>query len=297
MSRPYPPQSPLPPLPPYRPYASAPTERLDDPEAGAARYGEPGGRHRSWEDRAPGESSYRDWRSPGARPYRDGYGSERYGTDDYDADYDAEDYDAYVDGEPPDRRWAWIAGAAGAILLVAVICTAVILGGGDSGSVSATVGAPAPSRAPVTTSAAPEPSAAAPPAAALPPETITTVTPTRPSTPAPSATAAAPAPLPSTAPAPPAAAANPRAVTYTVNGANQLIDLVTVIYTDQQGALKTDVNVALPWSKTIVLDPGVQLKSVTATSVGGQLTCAITDATGATLVAQTNASMIATCTQ
>jgi hypothetical protein len=287
MSRHYPPQSPLPPLPPYRPYASTRTERLDAPHADAPGYGDSVGSHRSWDDRGPSEYPYGDY----------GRHSQDYRTDDYGGeDYDAEDYDAYVEGEgSTDRRWAWIAGAAGAILLVAVICTAVILGGGDSGSVSATVGTPAHSRAPVTTSALPEPSAAAPPAMELPPETITTVTPTRPSTPAPSATAT-PAPQPGPAAVPPATA-SPRTITYTVNGANQLIDLVTVIYTDQQGALKTDVNVALPWSKTIVLDPGVELKSVTATSVGGQLTCAITDANGATLVAQTNASMIATCTQ
>ena len=80
---------------------------------------------------------------------------------------------------------------------------------------------------------------------------------------------------------PPAAAATPRAITYTVTGNRQLIDFVTVIYTDQQGALRTEVNVALPWSKTVVLDPGVELKSVTATSVGGRLNCAITDAAGA----------------
>ena len=52
---------------------------------------------------------------------------------------DFEDYDDY---QPIDRRWIWVAGVAGAILLVAVICTVVILGGGDSGSVSTTVAAP-----------------------------------------------------------------------------------------------------------------------------------------------------------
>ena len=82
-----------------------------------------------------------------------------------------------------------------------------------------------------------------------------------------------------------------------VTGSRQLIDLVTVIYTDQQGALQTDVNVALPWAKTVVLDPGVSLSSVTATSVMGQLNCSISDAAGA-LIAQQNAnSMIATCTK
>ena len=97
--------------------------------------------------------------------------------------------------------------------------------------------------------------------------------------------------------APPEAAPPPRTITYTVTGNRQLIDLVTVIYTDQQGALQTDVNVALPWSKTVVLDPGVELSSVTATSVAGQLNCSITDAAGALLAAQNTNSMIATCTK
>ncbi len=87
-----------------------------------------------------------------------------------------------------------------------------------------------------------------------------------------------------------------RTITYTVTGSRQLFDLVSIIYTDEQGFPRTDVNVALPWTKTIVLNPGVETKSVTATSLLGQLNCAITDASGATLVAQTNNTMIATCT-
>jgi hypothetical protein len=82
-----------------------------------------------------------------------------------------------------------------------------------------------------------------------------------------------------------------------VTGSRQLIDLVTVIYTDGQGALQTDVNVALPWTKSMVLNPGVDLSSVTATSMLGQLNCSITDASGATVAAQNNNSMIATCTK
>ena len=195
-----------------------------------------------------------------------------------------DDYEDYDDYEPIDRRWIWIAGVAGAILLVAVICTAVILGGGDSGSVSTIVAAPTTTAPAATTSAqaASTTPSAPPPAASLPPETVTTVTPT----------ASAP---PSTAPT--EAAPSPRTITYTVTGNRQLIDLVTVIYTDQQGALQTDVNVALPWSKTVVLDPGVELSSVTATSVGGQLNCSITDASGGLIAQQSANSMIATCTK
>ncbi|MDO3640183.1 hypothetical protein Q2100_30870, partial [Mycolicibacterium sp. KC 300] len=104
-------------------------------------------------------------------------------------------------------------------------------------------------------------------------------------------------PPPPAAAAPPPPAPSPRAVTYQVTGNRPLLDLVTVIYTDHQGALQTELNVALPWTKTVVLDPGVELKSVTATSVTGQLNCAITDAAGATLASQAANTMIATCTQ
>jgi hypothetical protein len=220
-----------------------------------------------------------------------GYGS-RYGsrTDDQAADDYADDEEIYEYYEPLDRRWVWVGGVAGAILLVAVICTVVILGGGDSGSVSATVVPPtATSQAPATTSKAP-PAASTPrvlpPVASLPPETVTTVSPSPSATVAPPPVAAAP---------PPAPAAN--TVTYSVTGTRPLIDLVTVIYTDARGALKTDLNVSLPWNKTVVLDPGVTLSSVTATSVTGQLNCSIVDGAGATIAVQNSNSMITTCTR
>lgn len=219
-------------------------------------------------------------------------------TDDFDYEYagpgEPEDYDEYeqqYDEEIIDRRWMWVAGIAGVILFIAIGTTGIILGGGDSGSVSATATseAPVPSSAPVTT--APRAATAAPVAPSLPPETVTTVTPSAETT---------PPPVPSTtaqAAVPPPAPAAPRTVTYRVTGNRQLIDLVTVIYTDGQGALRTDVNVALPWVKQVVLDPGVELKSVTATSVAGQLNCSILDASGTLIAAQNNNSMIATCTQ
>jgi hypothetical protein len=201
------------------------------------------------------------------------------------ADYDYE-YDDEYDYEPIDRRWVWVAGVAGAILLVAVVCTVVILGGGDSGSVSSTAMsslAPQTSQ-PVTTSRAPAATTpSARPPAPLPRETVTTVTPT--------------ASAPPRAAAPTEAAPAPNTITYRVTGARNLLDLVTVIYTDAQGALQTDVNVALPWSKTVVLDPGVTLSSVTVTSVAGQLNCSITDAGGAVIAQQSNNTMIANCTK
>jgi Mycobacterium membrane protein len=225
------------------------------------------------------------------RGHHEDYDEYPYDTDAY-ADFDGYDFA----DEAIDRRWIWVAGVAGAVLLVAVICTVVILGGGDSGSVSATIAPPTTSQPARTAPPSHDSSPAPTPTTSLAPETMTTVTPS----PSASATPTESAP-PTAAPAPPPAAAapapNPRAVTYTVTGNRQLIDLVTVIYTDQQGALQTDVNVALPWTKTVVLNPGVELSSVTATSVAGQLNCSITDAAGATIAAQNSNTIITTCTK
>ncbi|MGV0837507.1 MmpS family transport accessory protein [Mycolicibacterium thermoresistibile] len=213
----------------------------------------------------------------------------RYGVDDYPLD------DEYADfaPTPADNRWKWVAGVAGAVLLVAVVSTIVILGGGDSGSVSATVAPPEPTQpaptAPRTVIASPAPTQS------LAPERITTVTPTPSATATPTPSAAAPVPEPTASAAPPPPA--PRTVTYRVTGERPLLDLVTVIYTDAQGALQTEVNVALPWSKTIELNPGVELTSVTATSVSSQLNCAITGADGNTIVAHNGNTIIATCTR
>ena len=214
---------------------------------------------------------------------------ERYdeyaGLEEYGDVGEYDEYDEY--DEPIDRRWIWVAGVAGAILLVAVICTVVILGGGDSGSVSTTVAPPVTSSQPATTSAPPAATTSAlAPAAPLTPETVTTVTPSESAPPSDAPTEAAPPPAPA-----------PNTITYHVTGNRNLIDLVTVIYTDSQGALQTDVNVALPWAKTVVLDPGVTLSSVTATSVAGQLNCSITDAGGTAIAVQNNNTMIANCTK
>ena len=98
-----------------------------------------------------------------------------------------------------------------------------------------------------------------------------------------------------TEPADPATAPE-RTITYTVTGDRQLFDLVTVIYTDEQGFPRTDINVALPWTRTVVLNPGVNLKSVTATSVAGKLNCAISNGSGDLLVQQNAGTILAACT-
>ncbi|WP_231110001.1 ferritin-like fold-containing protein, partial [Mycobacterium avium] len=85
------------------------------------------------------------------------------------------------------------------------------------------------------------------------------------------------------------------AVVYSVSGSKQLLDLVNVVYTDAHGVPQTEFNVSLPWSKVVVLEPGVQTESVVATSFYGRLSCSIFNAAGQRVVASANASNMATC--
>ncbi|HVQ99069.1 MAG TPA: MmpS family transport accessory protein [Mycobacterium sp.] len=204
-------------------------------------------------------------------------------------DYPDDDIYADVDdhADAPDR-WRPVALVAAGVLVLAVIATALIVNGGDSTSTSATVG-PAPSRSVIASPRPPRPTAL-PPSTPLPRETITTVPP--PSSALPTTT-----PFPTVQQTPPSSlpVLNPRTVIYRVTGTKQLLDFVSVVYTDAHGLPHTDFNVSLPWSKMIVLEPGVQVESVIATSLGGHLNCAVTNAVGQTVVASTNNAMIATC--
>jgi hypothetical protein len=235
-------------------------------------------------------------------PAASDHGGYRTGAyDDYDVEGDygtdgVEEYDSYPDSYPPygyrDNRWRWVAGLAAVVLLVAVVAIVAVVRDGNTATTSSTPTSrelsaqdEAPSTTPRTVIATVPPSASAT-QTPLPPETVVTVTTS------PSAVAAPPP-----APAPPAdAEPATRTITYTVTGSRQLFDLISVIYTDEQGFPHPEVNVALPWSKTVVLNPGVSIESVTATSVAGQLNCAITDGAGATVVAQNNNTIITTCT-
>jgi hypothetical protein len=173
--------------------------------------------------------------------------------------------------------------------VLAVIATVVIVNGGDSASTSATVVVP-PSR---SVTATPWPSAGP----SLPPETVTTVTPP-PRQPSPTATSTAPTVIPPAAAAPsmpPDVAA--RTFVYRVTGTKGLLDLVTIVYTDARGAPETDFNVSLPWSRTVVMNPGMELRSVVATSLTGHLNCSITDGAGQPVAISTSSAMIATCTR
>ena len=96
---------------------------------------------------------------------------------------------------------------------------------------------------------------------------------------------------------PPPVVLNPRTVVYSVTGTKQLLDLVNVVYTDARGYPQTEFNVSLPWSKVIVLNPGVQTESVIATSFYGRLNCSVVNAAGQPVVASANNTAMATCTR
>ena len=88
-----------------------------------------------------------------------------------------------------------------------------------------------------------------------------------------------------------------RTFVYRVTGTKALFDLVTVVYTDAAGAPQTDFNVSLPWSRTVVMNPGVQIRSVVATSLTGRLNCSIIDGQGQPVAMSASNAMIATCSR
>ncbi|HZC52392.1 MAG TPA: MmpS family transport accessory protein [Mycobacterium sp.] len=236
---------------------------------------------------------------------RDYPGRETGYETDYDFGTEADDteeiYRAGSDGDyswtgwPADFRVRPLTAILAAVVALGAIATAVVLNSGDSASTYATVG-PAPqtlTSAPRTTS----PPSAPPSQSALPRETVTTVTTPR----------AAPTLMPTTAPttaptvaptaAPPPIALNPRTVVYSVTGTKQLLDLVNIVYTDAQGYPQTEFNVSLPWSKVVVLNPGVQTESVVATSIYGRLNCSIVNAEGQAVAVSASNTIMATCTR
>jgi Mycobacterium membrane protein len=215
-----------------------------------------------------------DQRDPGD----DGYGHDGY-ADYHDTDYHA-DYDDVVYYEDS-THWRWVAGIAGAVLVLAVIGTVVILRGGDSATTTGRIQPSAPAPVVVRPSTtAPRP-AATTPSTSLPPETMTTVTPS--------------ATTPTEAAPPPTHDVAQRTITYTISGTRQPGDFVTVTYIDGTGAPRTDFNVTLPWTKTVTPGGDMMLKSVTAVSLASHLNCSITDANGRAVATQVFNTIATTC--
>ncbi|MGY4711457.1 MmpS family transport accessory protein [Mycolicibacterium sp. CBM1] len=165
-------------------------------------------------------------------------------------------------------------------VLVATSATTFVVRTGDAATTIPDIGSASPKR---TVTATPGPLTSTPPAApvtvtvpGLPVETPVVI--------APSTPAAAPLAQP---------LVDARQVIYTVAGNQRPDDSVTIVYADETGALRTVENVALPWRLAVI--PTVPVNYVTASSGGSQLNCWITDAGGATVAAQTDNTISATC--
>ena len=203
------------------------------------------------------------------------------GDDNYfnnDDDDDDDDVVYYEDS----TRWRWVAGVAGAVLVLAVIGTVVIVRGGDSATTTARIQPSAPAPVVAGPSATTPRPAATTPSTSLLPETVTTVTPS-----ATTPTGAAPPPTPDV---------DQRTITYTISGTRQPGDFVTVTYIDGTGAPRTDFNVTLPWTKTVTpAGADLLLKSVTAVSLASHLNCSITSGNGQGLASQDFNTIATTC--
>ncbi|MBB3602572.1 hypothetical protein FHT40_002205 [Mycolicibacterium sp. BK556] len=166
-------------------------------------------------------------------------------------------------------------------VLVAATATTYVVRTGDAASTTPEFGGTTPTR---TVVAIPGPRTSTPPLApvtvtvpGLPVETPVMLPPT---------TAPAAAPMAQTT-------VDSALVVYTVAGNQRPDDPVTITYADETGALRTVENASLPWRLTVV--PTVPVNYVTASSNGSQLNCWITDAGGATVAAQTDNMISATC--
>lgn len=165
-------------------------------------------------------------------------------------------------------------------VLVAALATTFVVRTDDAATTTAESGSTTPTR---TVVAIPGPRTSTP---APPPVTVTVP--------------GLPVETPVLVPPPSAAAAplaqssvDPNQIVYTVAGNQRPDDPVTITYADENGALRTVENVSLPWRLTVV--PTVPVNYVTASSGGSQLNCWITDARGATVAAQTDNAISATC--
>lgn len=196
-----------------------------------------------------------------------------------DDDYDDEDDVVYYEES---TGWRWVAGVAGAVLVLAVIGTFVILRGGDTATTTGRIQPSAPAPVPARPSATTPQPVATTPSTSAPAETVTTVTPT-----ATTPTEAAPPPTPDV---------DQRTITYIISGTRQPGDFVTVTYLDGTGAPRTDFNVMLPWTKTVTpAGADMLLKSVTAVSLASHLNCWITDGNGQAVAAQHFNTIATTC--
>ncbi|MGH3725154.1 MAG: MmpS family transport accessory protein [Mycobacterium sp.] len=233
-----------------------------------------------------GDSRY----SSDYEPHEDSYDSET--TPQY-AEYSGLDEDFEYRSPGSNENWKWVASIAAAVLTIAVIATAVVLSGGDDKPPAAAITTPLPSLTPVTT--APPP----PPSASVEPSTTTVTTTPALETPStvPSTEAPPPEPPPSNPMLPPEGQRpiTPAAFVYYVTGNQTPGDLLTITYTDGNGATRTVLGASLPWTMIVNPSPGIVGGSITATSFASQINCSISNSENQMLAVQSNNNIIARC--
>lgn len=157
------------------------------------------------------------------------------------------------EGGPPEPprfpAWLFLVAGAAVLLVVGMVIALVIANGSQRNSATVT---------PVT----PLPTAPSTPV----PKRVPTTTPSTPTTPAPSTTTTPP-PTTSTT------AGVPETILYSVSGTGRAL---SIAYIDTGGILKTEFNVALPWSKQVTLTPpATTAAAVTVVNFGEQITCSV----------------------
>lgn len=151
-------------------------------------------------------------------------------------------------GRPKPPRWLWVAVAAAALLVAALVIALVIANGAAR---KQTAVEPLPAMPGSTTSGS-----------AASPSTTTS---------APSATTSTSEPSQSSETT---SAAGEEAVVYNVSGEGRAI---SITYVDTGGVMQTEFNVALPWSKQVSLPKsGDRKANVTIINIGNKVTCTVT---------------------
>jgi hypothetical protein len=173
------------------------------------------------------------------------------------------------------------------ILGAAAAITFVVREAGSASTTAELNGSP-PTRTVIATAGPRTSSPAATPVTVSVPgaETVVSIAPSPPAIPAPGAT-------PDAAQVPPDDSM--RQIIYTIAGNQRPDDPITIVYADETGALRTEENVVLPWTKVVIPSRDAPVNYITASSYGSQLNCWISDVNGVTLVSQVDNAITATC--
>lgn len=160
---------------------------------------------------------------------------------------------------PKSPRWLWVAAGAAILLVVGLVFALVMV---TNSARESKVVAP-PQTTPRLTTPTRVPSA--------PPTTTRIPVPTVTIRPQPTQTAEPTIPLP---PDETTGPTRTETVVYTVTGQGRAINIT---YVDTGGIMQTEFNVALPWSKEVLLAvPAKRTASVAVVNVGRDVTCSVT---------------------